>query len=208
MIVMIHRLRYLQRRMRYCDGVDNDCDGSVDESDAVDASLWFIDYDSDGYGSDSIQELGCDQPVGYEANPDDCDDLDDSIYPGAALLCDGSDGDCDGMIDNDDDGDGFADALCGGDDCNDQDALLFPVNGVCAGGVSCLDIFDAGLSTGDGVYAVDFDGAGTGDDPFDVYCDMDNGGWTLAMRFSSFWEYIDIQQSILDRYANIGWKQS
>ena len=167
-----------------CDGIDNNCDGNIDDSSAVDATLWFVDYDSDGYGADSLQLIQCDQPAGYEANSDDCDDLDDSIYPGAALRCDGSDGDCDGVVDNDGDGDGFADYLCGGDDCNDQDVLLFPINGVCAGGTSCLDIFDAGLSIGDGVYAIDPDGAGTGDDPFDVYCDMENGGWTLAMRFS------------------------
>ena len=167
-----------------CDGVDNDCDGTIDEADAVDASTWFVDDDADGYGSSSSSLLSCSQPAGYESNAEDCNDLDDSIYPGADLRCDGIDGDCDGVIDNDGDGDGFSDAACGGDDCNDQDALLYPVNGVCAAGISCLDILDAGLSTGDGIYDIDADGSGTGGVPFSVYCDMNNGGWTLAMRFS------------------------
>ena len=37
-----------------CDGADNDCDGTVDENDAVDALIWYIDYDGDGYGSDGF----------------------------------------------------------------------------------------------------------------------------------------------------------
>ena len=34
----------------YCDDVDNDCDGDVDEADALDAVAWFDDDDDDGYG--------------------------------------------------------------------------------------------------------------------------------------------------------------
>jgi hypothetical protein len=33
------------------DGVDNDCDGSVDEADAVDATVWYEDCDGDGYSA-------------------------------------------------------------------------------------------------------------------------------------------------------------
>jgi hypothetical protein len=32
-----------------CDGVDNDCDGSID-SGAVDEAIWYADVDGDGYG--------------------------------------------------------------------------------------------------------------------------------------------------------------
>jgi hypothetical protein len=35
-----------------CDSVDNDCDGAIDEADAVDASTWYADADGDGYGQE------------------------------------------------------------------------------------------------------------------------------------------------------------
>ncbi|HNH46159.1 MAG TPA: putative metal-binding motif-containing protein, partial [Myxococcota bacterium] len=35
----------------YCDGADNDCDGTVDEADAVDVQTWYADADADGYGA-------------------------------------------------------------------------------------------------------------------------------------------------------------
>ena len=44
---------------------------------------------------------------------------------------------------------------------------------------SCKDIYDKGKSYGDGYYAIDPDGEG-GNPPFQVYCDMTNGGWTLV----------------------------
>jgi hypothetical protein len=33
------------------DGVDNDCDGSKDEADAIDATIWYEDCDGDGYSA-------------------------------------------------------------------------------------------------------------------------------------------------------------
>ena len=34
----------------YCDGIDNNCDGTIDEDSAADASIFYADSDSDGYG--------------------------------------------------------------------------------------------------------------------------------------------------------------
>ncbi len=103
-----------------CDGIDNDCDDSVDESDAVDANTWYIDGDGDGYGDHAQTVTGCAPGDGHTADASDCDDTDPEISPGAHELCDDLDNDCDGSVDEDDaidgtawyldrDGDGFGD---------------------------------------------------------------------------------------------------
>ena len=85
-----------------CDGLDNDCDGTTDESDASDASTWYLDADGDGYGVDDDTTVACDQPNGYAAEPTDCDDADAAISPGAPEICDEIDNDCDDLVDDDD----------------------------------------------------------------------------------------------------------
>ena len=85
----------------YCNGYDDDCDGSTDESSAVDASTWYRDYDGDGYGSSSTT-ASCYQPTGYVANSSDCYDYNAEAHPSATTYwrVDRGDGnydyDCDG----------------------------------------------------------------------------------------------------------------
>ena len=33
-----------------CDGIDNNCDASIDGSDAVNQTTWYFDSDADGHG--------------------------------------------------------------------------------------------------------------------------------------------------------------
>ncbi len=99
-----------------CDGIDNDCDGLIDEGVVPD--LAYPDLDGDGYGDVAgtpVEYCGT-PPPGYVAFADDCDDGDATIHPGAVELCDGVDNDCNSLIDDvavafrDADGDGFGDA--------------------------------------------------------------------------------------------------
>ena len=132
-----------------CDGLDNDCNGVADYP-AVDATDWFIDYDSDGYGDARYTLSQCDQPVGYVDNDDDCNDVAAAAHPGGEETCDSLDNDCDGLVDpgtatgavivyDDLDGDTYGDPLsetstCYPDedqifdaqDCDDADAATNP----------------------------------------------------------------------------------
>jgi hypothetical protein len=83
-----------------CDGVDDDCDGNIDES-GVDGPGFWRDADGDGHGDGAFPSTACVAPVGYVDNDADCDDLDPLSGPGADERCDLEDNDCDGDIDED-----------------------------------------------------------------------------------------------------------
>jgi len=85
----------------YCDGLDNDCDGLFDE-DAWDSQTWYADSDYDGYGNPAISIIACSPGLGYTNNTFswDCDDTDNTVYPGATEYCDGKDNDCNGIEDD------------------------------------------------------------------------------------------------------------
>lgn len=65
-----------------CDGRDNNCNWQIDEG---------LTFDADGDGYTSLGSCS--------GSRDDCDDNDNTVYPGAPELCDGKDNDCDGIID-------------------------------------------------------------------------------------------------------------
>ncbi len=110
-----------------CDGVDNDCDGFVD-NDAVDGADWYPDGDLDGYGDPDGEFINaCSAPAGYVADTTDCDDSDDTVYPGAEdSWYDGIDSDCGDDNDFDQDGDGYDHSDYGGEDCNDESTEVGP----------------------------------------------------------------------------------
>ena len=82
-----------------CDQLDQDCDGVVDE-ESVDALLWYIDEDGDGYGTGDPQAV-CGIPEKVSAIGGDCDDTSAAAYPGGEEVCDRLDNDCDGVTDYD-----------------------------------------------------------------------------------------------------------
>ena len=112
----------------YCNMIDDNCDGTVDESSALDAVTWYADSDGDTFGDKASTDVACYQPVGYVSDDTDCDDTDSAAYPGAAEVpYDGVDQDCDGSDWTDVDGDGYDwDGVTGGTDCDDSDAAIYP----------------------------------------------------------------------------------
>ena len=82
-----------------CDGVDNNCNGLVDEG-----------FDQDGDG--------------FTTCAGDCNDGNPGVHPGAAEACNQIDDDCDGLVDEDFDSDGDGRPGCG-QDCDDQDATVW-----------------------------------------------------------------------------------
>ena len=179
------------------DEVDNDCDGDVDEADAVDAATWYADVDSDGFGDPAAGEPGCVAPEGFVADNTDCDDDNDAAFPGNAEVCDGVDNDCDADIDEgasdastfyaDVDGDGFGAAgspvvacaappgtVADSADCDDGAAGVNPSAAETCNGVDddCDGILDAAdPSLAGGVpYFVDSDSDGFGAGPSALAC--------------------------------------
>jgi hypothetical protein len=137
-----------------CDTKDNDCDGTIDESDASDASTYYLDSDNDGFGTSSSTIKSCSLPTGYSSLSTDCADGDKTAYPGASEVCDGVDDDCDKTID---------DGVLG--------------TGASCPAVDCAEILADNPSAADGSYSLY---AGSGTSVGTYYCDMttDGGGWT------------------------------
>lgn len=136
-----------------CDGLDNDCDGQIDESVQT---TFYQDSDSDGFGNLAVTLQACTVPAGYIANSTDCNDANTAIHPGAAEVCNGADDNCNGQTDegvqstfyHDGDSDGFgnladstqaciapAGFVTNSTDCNDANTSIHPgATEACNGG--------------------------------------------------------------------------
>ena len=116
--------------LEICVGVDNDCDGAVDDrdEDVEGQRHWFEDGDGDGFGDVLKHQRACLRPPQHTQNSLDCNDGDPAQNPNTLWHLDG-------------DGDGFGrrgapwpDRQCwqpigyaiNDDDCNDQEPRLHP----------------------------------------------------------------------------------
>ena len=146
-----------------CDGVDNNCDGVVDEGVATNI---YLDEDGDGFGDDATVKGGCEPPEGYITVGGDCDDADAAFYPGAPEPCtEAVDYNCDGVVAYaDDDADGWA--AC--EDCDDLDPLISPEGAELCNGLDddCDGVADPVSSFDVIPFYLDADG--------DLYGDIDN----------------------------------
>ena len=141
------------------DGIDNDCDGLVDEG--------AEDVDDDGDGMSDVQG--------------DCDDDDPNVYPGASEVLNNQDDNCDGVVDentaaSDDDGDGFSEEE---GDCNDGNSTIHP---------AALELLDSVDNDCDGVIdenTVGSDDDGDGYSELEGDCDDGNAdSWPGAEELS------------------------
>lgn len=135
--------------IEYCDTVDNDCNGMVDDN-AIDAATWVRDADLDGYGDAALSGFAtsCSQPVGYAGNATDCDDANTLVNPGAEESDNDVDDDCNGTVDDtgdwccmDGDGDGW-----GSDGDEDGDGVIDDGAVACTYSTSgkCIDPYVVG----------------------------------------------------------------
>ncbi len=163
-----------------CDGIDNNCDGNVDEGLA---NTYYADTDNDGYGDANNSTQACTVPSGYVVDDTDCDDTDLNINPGAIEVCDGIDNNCDGNTDEgvtntyyaDTDNDGYGDAanttqacsvptgyVSDNTDCDDNEAAAYPSATEICDGIdnNCDGNTDEGVTN---TYYADTDNDGYGD---------------------------------------------
>ena len=179
--------------LELCDGLDNDCNGKVDEG--------FADTDEDG-DPDCV-----DDDDDGDGDPDilDCGPVDPAIHHLATEICDGVDNNCAGGIDEQDaegcgiyfidvDGDGHGGelslCLCGPqglydalvqDDCNDANPWIFPLATEFCDGVdnNCDEVVDEVGATGCAWYFTDADGDGYGSGDPNCTCDPPGPGWSV-----------------------------
>ena len=74
-----------------CNDVDDDCDGTVDETPSSGGTTYYYDGDGDGYGTATTSAVYCagDQPSTYVSNSKDCDDSDKTLSPDTKWYYDG-----------------------------------------------------------------------------------------------------------------------
>lgn len=192
-----------------CDNMDNDCDGAIEPG----APYWYVDCDSDGFaeGVDNAVEQ-CDAPATapgicggagqwvltapVNIGSTDCNDANESMFPGNPEICDGFDNDCSGLADDvapkrwaDCDGDGYA--ASGAQAVFDCDASVPPA--LCANGtwttrepvVGSTDCNDANTAVAPwvndcpGTDGVD-DNCDGATDTYRWYRDCDNDGYAVS----------------------------
>ncbi|CAN5337441.1 hypothetical protein BH09BAC1_BH09BAC1_00450 [soil metagenome] len=77
--------------------LNTDCDDNDNTSGAP--NTYFRDQDLDGFGDNFFTVMACSAPAGYVALGGDCDDNNQFVNPNTAEVCDHTDNNCNGLID-------------------------------------------------------------------------------------------------------------
>ena len=133
-------------------------------------NIYYLDSDSDGYGTSTNDSTACSLPTGFVFDSTDCNDSDPDIHPLLLDFCNTIDDNCNGATDEDaifityyldNDGDFFGDILfdstsCNvlvgyvenSDDCNDVNAEINPLMSEVCNGIddNCNIEVDEGLT--------------------------------------------------------------
>ncbi len=161
-------------RTEVCNGLDDNCNGLVDEEGAINCLPYYFDSDSDGYGAGGSRCL-CGPDGHWSAQqPGDCNEGNPNIHPGATEVCNNVDDDCSGAPD-----DASPTTLCG---------PLSHGQPACSGGSCTLGTCDSGWYDVDGQYSTGCECAADAGEPFDSSCQNavdlgvlpDNGSTTSA----------------------------
>lgn len=136
-----------------CNGRDDDCDTSVDET--LSTFDYYPDCDGDGYGDASATAVtACATPTTgpacaggvWEMTGGDCNDARGGVHPGAAETCNGRDDDCNGSVDDA----AVVDAQCQTDNPLARHTTVSCVSGACAHGACNTGFADCNGTLADG----------------------------------------------------------
>ena len=103
-----------------CNGIDDNCDGAIDDGLTRE---FYLDADGDGFGSQSVGLLCPQSGADYASRSGDCNDANESIFPGMQVCVSATDVEICGL-----------DGLWAADTCDiDQECIAQPNDlGVCA----------------------------------------------------------------------------
>ena len=167
------------------DGADNDANGDFDCDDAGCAGSPDCGADT---GDDGIVDRNDQDGDGYET-PEDCDDEDPHVHPGAEEVCNDLDDDCNGLVDDAEEGDTwYLDA--DGDGFGVEDETRLGCDQPDGYADNALDCDDSEASANPEGTEIDWDGVDQDCDGYDV--DLHacvNESVEDATNWVSYWEY-------------------
>ena len=153
-----------------CNGIDDNCNGLIDDGFAM--NTYYFDADGDGFGNEALFIISCLPEIpGYVELGTDCNDTNFAINPDGIEICNGFDDNCNLEVDEglpaytfylDADGDFFGNpesdstacvpAIYGfvidSNDCDDSNPLIYPGAAELLNGIddNCNQLIDEGVA--------------------------------------------------------------